>query len=525
MEVIVNSPFEHVPAHNCVVWELLYDGGTTSGGTQASATITFDDGGTATVDTVIYFCGQAFATDAGFGENNGYGFNYNGLSGVDRAAAFLETLNANLFFSPSRVSINIFGNVVGVTFNQVGQQSNWSFSDGAISEIALFDINGSAQVYDKYPKYIHTLFRDMSAFSLADIQLFPDKEAAVILRKDYTANAPAAETYLPTPVDYSNEFRNLLATHIPSIYAANWNPIGDFTFSMPIYLRAGYSYLEGCQRRTIGFSKSEIVRVYNCLFQKREYTSDEELMQPYVSGGRLMLIKDRYQICRSTNFAVWTAYINYNNIEIVYYDILGNVLESITNEFPVSNDMNYTNLGTFGSSPSASCDHYIVNFTDYDDEVLGSVRFDIINCGCVDGELIFCTDLGAYETFLLTKNIKNETQISGDVVQGFDGCNIFSLQQGGRSIINKQSEQVYTYEVWVDTETPNELEYVNQLLRSQSVFIKTFIKEADVWFYVKIIPEITNFVSREEGSRSKLTYSFRLNQSYKSHPSNEAVFI
>jgi len=61
MEVILNSPFSHVPAHNCVVWELLYDGGTTSGGAQAVSSITFADGGSATVGTVIYFCGQAFA--------------------------------------------------------------------------------------------------------------------------------------------------------------------------------------------------------------------------------------------------------------------------------------------------------------------------------------------------------------------------------------------------------------------------------------------------------------------------------
>ncbi len=525
MEVIVNSPFEHVSAHNCVVWELLYDGGTSYGGAQASATITFDDGGTATVGTVIYFCGQAFATDAGFGENNGYGFNYNGLSGVDRAAAFLETLNANLFFSPSRVATDIFGNVVGVTFAQVGQQSNWSFSNGAISEITLFDINGSAQVYDKYPKYIHTLFRDMSAFSLPDIQLFPDKEAAVILRKDYTIQSPASEIYEITPVDYSNEFRNLLVTHIPNIYGANWNPVSDTTFTMDVYLRAGYSYLEGCQRRTIGFSKSDTIKIYNSLFQKRKYLGGATLMQPYYDNGNMMLIKDRYSICTSTNFAVWTAFIQaYDNIGIVYYDSLGNPLESSDSPWVGEGGVNYINIGTFSTGLPSNCAYYIVNF-EFDGNILGSVRLDIINCGCVDGELIFLSDLGAYETFLLTKNIKNETQISGEVVQGFDGCNIFSLQQGGRSIINKQSEQVYTYETWVDAETPNELEYVNQLLRSQSVFIKTFIKEADVWFYVKVIPEISNFVSREEGSRSKLTYSFRLNQSYKSHPSNEAVFI
>jgi hypothetical protein len=525
MGVIDSSPLTNVPAHNCVVWNLFYDGGSSYSGSQASASITFADGGTATLGTIIYFAGQAFSTDTGFGVNDGYNFNYNGLSGDDRAAAFLETLNANLFFSPDKVTLFISGDTVAITFNQVGEQSNWNFSDGGISEISFIEINGDNQVYDKNPKYIHALYRDMTDFGLADIKLCPEKEAAVILTKNYLDGTPAAETYVPTPVDYSNEMSNLVATHLPNIYGANWSPTGDFLFSLPVYLRAGYSFLVGCERRNIFSSKSDTIRIYNSLFQKEKYTAGADLMQSYVEGGALMLIKDRYQICRSTNFAVWTSYINYNNIEVVYYDASGTPLESVTNEFVVSNNVNYTNLGTFGSAPPANCDHYIVNFTNFDDEVLGAVRFDLINCACVDGELIFLSDLGAYETFLLMNNTRTELTVNSDTVQGFDGCNVFSLQQGGRSIVNKQTENIYTYETWVDTSDPKELEYVNQLLRSQSVFLKVFITEADAWFYVKIIPENTNFVPLETGKRAKLTYSFKFNQAYKSHPQYEAVFI
>lgn len=526
MNVFYSYPDIEVPAHNCVKWELLYDGGTSYPGSQASATITFDGGGTATTGTVIYFCGQKFVTDSGFGVNNGYSFNFNGLSDTDRAISFLETLNANLFFSRDRVSFFNGGNSIAVTFNQVGVQSNWTFSDGAISEISFIEFNGDNAIYNKGAKYIHALYRDMTAFSLPPIKLCENKEAAIILNKDYTNASPSTETYLPTPVEYSNEMRNLVATHLPSIYGANWIPIEDTTFTMDVFLRAGYSYLDSCERRNILFSDSSIIKLYNCLFQKERYTVGDPLMLPYTSQGKLMLIKNQYQVCRSTNFAVWTAFTDgYKAIEVVYYDSAGAVLESASYDWDGAFGVRYTNIGTFGASAPADCDYYIVNFTNNDGDVIAAVRFDLVNCGCIDGEIIFEADLGEYETFLLTNNTKTELTVSSDLVQGFDGCNVFSLQQGGRSIVNKQTEKIYTYETWIDAGDPKELEYVSQLLRSQSVFLKVFITEADAFFYVKIIPENTNFVPTEVGKRAKLTYSFRFNQAYKSHPQNNGVFI
>jgi len=526
MAVFSLYPDTETPAHNCVVWGLLYEGGTSYPGSQASATITFDSGGTATAGTVVYFCGQKFVTDSGFGVNDGYSFNYNGLSDTDRVAAFLETLNATLFFSRDRVSFFSAGNSIAVTFNQVGEQSNWTFSDGGISEISFIQINGDGQTYDKNPKYIHALYRDMTSVSLPPIKLTQDKESAIILNKDYTVSSPATETYLPTLVDYSIEMSNLVATHLPNIYGANWTPVLDTTFTMDVFLRAGYSYLVGCERRNVFFSDSGTIKIYNCLFQKEKYTVSDPLMLPYTAQGKLMLIKDRYQICRSTNFAVWTAFVEgYDSIDVVYYDVSGGELESVSYDWGVLMGITYTNVGTFGSAAPANCDHYIVNFINADFDIIEAVRFDLISCGCIDGELIFLSDLGCYETFLLTNNTRTELTVNSDTVQGFDGCNVFSLQQGGRSIVNKQTENIYTYETWVDTSDPKELEYVNQLLRSQSVFLKVFIEEADAWFYVKINAENTNFVPLETGKRAKLTYSFKFNQAYKSHPQYEAVFI
>jgi hypothetical protein len=155
--------------------------------------------------------------------------------------------------------------------------------------------------------------------------------------------------------------------------------------------------------------------------------------------------------------------------------------------------------------------------------LVDEIRIDLISCKCIAGEFIFCTDLGSYETILFDTVEKNDIVVSNEVIQKQGGCTLLSLASGGRSIVNTEGEVIYTMtKKFFNSE--EELEFVEQFKRSQSFYMKYFFKESDGFGYIKIMPDAISFAPKEKGIRNKLQLTFRLNQSYKSHPQNEGFF-
>jgi len=518
-------PGDFAPVHGCLNYGLtleLYS--PTISGTQASFSITFSSGGTAANGTIIYIQGQKFVVDNTATVADGYSIKFDGLTDMQRATWLYNTLRATLFFDPSIVTIVQFGNVVTVTYNQVGQQSNWQFDNGSISEISFYLSNGTNREDLKSMSYIWSVYENKSALSLPDTKLVSDKILPLLLVEDRLV-VPSEFNVQPQIINISDEIRDIVKTTLPSVYSPIFTAINDDYFRKLIYMRAGLRYLDSCDKIDRFFSNGNNTWVYNMLFQDI-INPDVNLINDYIYGNKPLLIKNTYTLCRSSNMFVWSL-CEYSSLEIVYYDASGAALESSSQFYGSEGAIpTYMNVGCFGQTIPSNCAYYVLNYMNSDgSEVLHAVRINVVSCGCIEGEFIFCTDLGGYETMLMDKAVKHEIPVASETIQGQIGCTVTSLIKGGRSIVNKETESVFTFEKWVDTDTADELEYIAQFQRSQSFYMKQFIDAADSYAYLKVIPENITFVPQEIGKRPKLTFTIRFNQQFKSHPQNEAVFI
>jgi len=425
------------------------------------------------------------------------------------------------------LKVSQFGNTVTVTYSQVGQQSSWQFDNGAISQISFYLANGTDRVDLSGAGYVWSVYEDRSALSLTPIQLVSEKIVPILPKYD-NSTVPATISITPQVVDISEEVKNLVKTILPNIYAPIFTPLDDETFRKLIYMRAGLRYLDNCEVRNVQFTESATSWIYNSLFQQKEAASLSGILDPYIFGYKPILIKNTYTLCRSSSMFVWSL-CNEAPLDVVYYDSSGVALESSSFTYgDPDNELKptYMNVGCFGQTIPSNCAFYVLNYMNTDSsEVLHAIRINVVSCGCIEGEFIFCTDLGAYETILMDKVVKHEIPVASDVIESAVGCTVVSLVKGGRSIVNKETENVWTFEKWVDVDTADELEFIAQFQRSQSFYMKQFIIAADSYAYLKVIPENITFVARETGKRPKLTFAIRFNQQFKSHPQNEGIFI
>lgn len=528
MSVIDTVPYETVPAHNCINYGLyLQDGFNLVAGTQASYSIIFASGGTAANGTIIHIQGQKFVVDNTATSADGYRIKFNGLSDLDRATWLFQTLNLNLFFNPSVLNVSQFGNTVTVTYSQVGQQSNWQFENGGISQISFYLANGTNRIDLSGASYVWGIYEDRTALSLTPIQLVAEKILPLLPKYDYST-VPATITVQSQTVNISDEVKELVKTILPNIYAPIFTPINDETFRRLIYMRAGLRYLDNCETRNVQFTESATSWIYNCLFQAEKLASLDGVLDAYIGGFKPLLIKNTYTLCRSSNMFVWSL-CNENPLDVVYFDASGAELE--TSSFTYGDPENelkptYMNVGAFGQTIPPNCAFYVLNYMNSDgSEVLHAIRINVVSCGCIEGEFIFLSDLGAYETILMDKMVKHDIPVSSETIQGQIGCTVTSLIKSGKSIVNKETESVYTFEKWVDVDSEQDLEFIAQFQRSQSFYMKQFVVAADSYAYLKIIPENITFTPQETGKRPKLTFTVRFNQQFKSHPQNEGIFI
>jgi hypothetical protein len=529
MGIVQSTPGEFAPAYNCLPYELKYDGDIVlNTGTQASITITFVNGGTATDGNFIYIAGQKFEINQYATSIDGYYYKYSPSSFVDSATWMLNTLSSTLFFNPEKVNIiSLSVDSVTIIYNQVGQQPDWQFEDGGLSAMTITATNGTDRIVLKDPAYVWAVYEDRAALSLPPLKIVSERVLPLVLDFD-NSSSPASVTVVPQIVDISKDIKDLLKTTLPSVYSPIFTPINDSLFRMLIGVRAGLRYLVDCNQININQGFGEFTWVYNSLFQKTKITDLYNILDPYIFGNKPLLIKNTYTLCRSSNMFVWSL-CNESPLEVVYYDSSGAALESSSFTYGDSDNElkpTFMNVGCFGQTIPSNCAYYVLNYMNTDgSEVLHAVRINVVSCGCIEGEFIFCTDLGGYETILMDKAVKHEIPVQSEVIQSAIGCTVTSLIKGGRSIVNKETESVFTFEKWVDTDTADELEYIAQFQRSQSFYMKQFIDAADSYAYLKVIPENITFVPQEIGKRPKLTFTIRFNQNFKSHPQNEAVFI
>ena len=527
MSVIDYTPSEFIPVHNCINYGLLaQDGINLIAGTQATYSIIFDSGGTATNGTIIYIQGQKFIIDNTASVADGYKIKFNGLTDLQRATWLYQTLRYNLFFNPSVLSVVQFGNTVTVTYSQVGQQSNWQFDNGGITEISFYLANGTDRIDLSGAAYVWGVYEDRAASSLTPVELVANKILPVLLSYDYST-VPATISMQPQTVNISDEVKSLVSTTLPGVYDPIFTPVFDVFFRRLVFMRAGLRYLDNCEVRNVQFTESATSWIYNCLFQSSKISDLAGILDPYISGYKPLLIKNTYSICRTTSFFIWHL-CNENPLDVVYFDASGNALETSSFTYgDADNELKPTfmNVGGFGQTIPANCAYYILNYMNADSsEILHAVRFNVTDCNCVVGEFIFCTDLGDYETITFSKLEKHDITVSSDTIKGKDGCTLTSLIKGNRSITNTDSEVIYTMSSKF-VANPDEIEFVEQFKRSQSFYMKYFFEAADSYGYIKVIPESINFAPIELGKANELQITFRLNKSYKSHPQNEAVYI
>jgi hypothetical protein len=532
MSLINQVPPELVPIHNCLNYGLYMDTINILTGTQATFSVTFSNGGTATDGTVIVIQGQKFEILDTVTENNGYNLIFNGFSDIQRATWFYDTIKSTLFFDPSIVTIVQFGNVVTVTYNQVGQQPNWQFENSGITQIAFYSPNGIDRVDLTGASYVWAILQDRTDLSLPPLKIVSDRILPILMDYD---NSVVPTTIAPSQqyVNPSDLIKSQVSTILPNIYSPVFTQIEDSYFRKKIFMRAGWRFLSDCEIQNREFADSSVSWMYNCLLQSKLLVEGSYPLEQYTDYGKPLLIKDTYSICRTTSFFVWSICPE-APLEVVYYSAAGAELESTSFTYgsgtvtePYFDDVKptYMNVGGFGQSIPSNCAYYILNYMNADgSEVLHAVRFNVTDCNCVVGEFIFCTDLGAYETITFEKLTKQDIAVSSDIINSKDGCTLSSLIKGNRSIVNTNSEVVYTMTSKFQA-NEKEIEFIEQFKRSQSFYMKYFFEAADSFGYIKVIPESINFAPIELGKANELQITFRLNKSYKSHPQNEAVYI
>jgi hypothetical protein len=509
--------------HNCVNYDLtISDGINVLTGTQATFSVTFSSGGAATNGTEVIIQGQSFVIDNAATVEDGYKIKFNGLTDIQRATWLYNTLNATLFFDPSIVTVVQFGNVVTVTYNEVGQQSNWQFDNGGISQIAFYSPNGTDRVDLTGASYVWTVLQDRTDLSLPPIKLVQDRILPIL--QVYTNDAvPPSVTLSPQTINVSDLLKNQVATTLPNIYSPIFSVVNDDFFRKLVFMRAGVRYLDSCNIRNVSYMESLRTYIYNCLFQKKIYESSF-ILGSYTYGNKPLLIKDTYTICRSTSMFVWSLCVDFP-LDVVYYNSAGSALETASFTYGDKDLIpTYMNVGGFGNTIPLDCAYYILNYIGEDSEVLHAVRINVEDCNCVVGEFIFLSDLGAYETITFSKLEKQDIAVTSDVINGKIGCTLNSLIKGGRGLVNTDSEVVYTMSSKFKA-NPQEIEFIEQFKRSQSFYLKYFFEAADSYGYIKIIPESINFAPIENGKANELVITFRLNQTYKSHPQNEGIYI
>lgn len=535
MGVIVQSPGELSSAHDCLIYVVQNQNDINiNAGTQASFSVDFISGGTATDGTIIVIQGQRFEINNSAVSVDGYYIKFDGLTDEERATWLLETLNTTLFFDPEKVYVfQTSSTGANVLYNQVGQQGNWQFDNGGISEISFILGNGADRVDLSNPSYIFSVYEDRSILSLPPIKIAEDRILPLTLDYD-NSTAPVSVSVPEQQINIADCVSKLVSTTLPSVYAPIFSPIIDEYFRKRIFMRVGFRYLSGCNNIDTQFSNTDRTWVYNSLFQKDKITSMYlSPLAPYVLEYKPLLIKNTYTLCRGSNMFVWSLCPE-ATLDVVYYDTSGAAIESSSftygNGEIDSNYINnvkptYMNVGCFGQTIPSNVAYYILNYMNADgSELLHAVRINVVSCGCIEGEFIFRTDLGTYETTLMDKAVKHEIPVESEIIESAVGCTVVSLVKGGRSIVNKETESVWTFEKWVDVDTADELEFIAQFQRSQSFYMKQFINASDVYAYVKVIPENITFVPKETGKRPKLTFTIRFNQNLKSHPENEAFF-
>lgn len=527
MSVIDGYPVDYSPVHNQLNYVLYpIDGINLIAGTQATFSVTFSSGGTATNGTFIYINGQKFEIDNSATVEDGYKIKFNSLTDIQRATWLYNTLNATLFFDPSIFTVVQFGNVVTVTYNQVGQQSNWQFDNSGITQIAFYNPNGTDRVDLTGASYVWAMMQDRTDLSLPPLKLVQDRILPILLGYD-NSTVPATINLTSQNVDASELLKYQVATTLPSIYSPIFTPVNDDNFRKFVFIRAGLRYLDNCDVRNVQFSDSPATWIYNCLLQAKD-TSTLSLAE-YVLENKPLLIKDTYIICPSVSMFVWSL-CNEAPLEVVYYSAAGAALESASYTYgDPDNELKptYMNVGGFGNTIPSNCAYYVLNYMNTDgSEVLHAIRINIEDCNCVVGEVLFLNDLGDYETKTFSKLEKQDITVGSDIILSRDsfGGTLNSLIKGGRGLVNTESEVIYTMSSKFQP-NPQEIEFAEQFKRSQSFYLKYFFEAADSYGYIKIIPESINFAPIENGKANELVITFRLNQSYKSHPQNEGIYI
>jgi len=280
-------PYEFSPVGNCIIFGLVFTGDINLiAGTQASFSVDFISGGTAADGTIIIIQGQRFEINNSATSIDGYHIRFDGLTDEQRATWLLGTLNATLFFDPEKAYVfQTSSTGANVLYNQVGQQGNWQFDNGGISEISFILSNGTDRVDLSNMAYVWSMYEDRSSLSLPPLKIIEDRILPLLPVYSYNTS-PATVIVDAQLIDVSSELKNQVATVLPGTYDPIFVPINDQFFRKLFFMRSGLRYLNGCEVRNMYFSNGNSLWVYNSLFQDVKNTG-LLLLEPYIYYGRL----------------------------------------------------------------------------------------------------------------------------------------------------------------------------------------------------------------------------------------------